>query len=276
MLTLDGLLASLNLEPIADGRFRAQNAEADRPVVFGGQLLAQSIVAATTVDPEKLVKTVHAVFARAGTPDAPLDVDVECLHRGRAMASTTVTFTQADRLIARAQVLLSADEPDVIHHADPVGDVPAPGDAQERAVDDGPWQIRYARGVDIRDPELTGPPDLDVWTRFVGAPDDRVVSQALLAYATDGFLIGTAMRPHAGVGQSQAHVTLSTGVLSHTITFHEPCSAAEWLLLSQHSTHAGGGRCYGRGNVFTEDGRLVASFVQDAMIRPLQSSSSKL
>jgi acyl-CoA thioesterase-2 len=273
MLTLDGLLASLVIEPVADGRYLAPNVDGDQPVVFGGQLLAQSIVAATTVDPDKSVKTVHAVFARAGVPESPLDISVECLHRGRAMASTTVTFTQSDRLIARAQVLLSADEPNLIHHADEMAPVPAPGDTQERVVDDGPWQIRYARGVDIRDPELTGPPDLEVWTKFVGAPDDRILSQALLAYATDGFLIATAMRPHAGIGQSQAHVTLSTGVLSHTITFHEPFSAAEWLLLLQHSVHAGHGRCYGQGNVFTEDGKLVASFVQDAMIRPMQGVS---
>ena len=77
-----------------------------------------------------------------------------------------------------------------------------------------------------------GPPELDVWVRFVGAPDDPATDQALVAYSTDGFLIGTAMRPHAGVGQAQAHVTLSTGVLSHTLTFHEPCPAAEWHLLS--------------------------------------------
>jgi acyl-CoA thioesterase-2 len=97
------------------------------------------------------------------------------------------------------------------------------------------------------------------------------VSQSLLAFATDGFLIGTAMRPHEGVGQAQAHVTLSTGVLSHTITFHEPLYAGDWHLLSHHSTHAGHGRCYGRANVFSVDGALVASFVQDAMIRPMRT-----
>ena len=130
---------------------------------------------------------------------------------------------------------------------------------------------RYAcvGGVDINDPDAVGPAELDVWTRFAGAPDHPGTSQALLAYATDGFLIGTAMRPHAGVGQAQAHKTLSTGVLSHTITFHEPFSVADWLLLSHHSPYAGRGRSYGRADVFTEDGRFVASFVQDNMIRAM-------
>jgi acyl-CoA thioesterase-2 len=135
--------------------------------------------------------------------------------------------------------------------------------------------VRIAGDADITDPERTGPPDLDVWTRFVGAPHDAAMSQALLAYATDGFLIGTAMRPHEGVGQAQAHVTLSTGVLSHTLTFHEPLYAGDWMLLSHHSPYAGHGRCYGRADVFGEDGSLVASFVQDGMIRPMPAGNKR-
>ena len=117
------------------------------------------------------------------------------------------------------------------------------------------------------DPDLVGPPELDVWARFVGAPDDPAVDQALLAFSTETFLIGTAMRPHEGVGQSQAHVTLSTGVLTHTITYHEPCRAAEWHLLQMWASYTGHGRSFGRGDIFDLEGRMVGSFVQDAMIR---------
>jgi acyl-CoA thioesterase II len=162
-------------------------------------------------------------------------------------------------------VLLSADEPDLIRHADGIGDVAAPPDGGSA----GEWDIAIVGEVDLSDPALVGPPDLDVWTRFSGAPPDGGVSQALLAFATDGFLIGTAMRPHEGVGQAQAHQTLSTGVISHTITFHEPFRASEWMLLRQHSSYAGRGRSYGRADVFSSDCRLVASFVQDAMIRAM-------
>jgi len=115
-----------------------------------------------------------------------------------------------------------------------------------------------------------------VWIRFVGAPDDPGTDQALVAYSTDGFLIGTAMRPHAGIGQAQAHRTLSTGVLSHTLTFHERCPASEWHLLEQWSSYAGHGRSYGRGDIFRRDGQLAASFVQDAMIRARSGGSGKL
>jgi acyl-CoA thioesterase len=84
------------------------------------------------------------------------------------------------------------------------------------------------------------------------------------------------MRPHIGVGQAQAHQTLSTGVLSHTITFHEPVDASEWMLLSHHSSAAGRGRSYGRADVFRTDGALVASYVQDNMIRARTGAPGKL
>ena len=271
MLTIESLVGSLQLEEIIPDRYRAPNAESGHGVIFGGQLLAQSIVAGLAGHDDKRVKTVHTVFARGGRPDAPVEIAVDRMHSGRAFASSTVTISQGDRLCTRSLVLLTADEPDFIRHADPGPEVPGPGEGAAPAEHDGAeaWQIRFAGDVDINDPALVGPPDLDVWTRFVGAPDDPAVDQALLAFATDGFLIATAMRPHEGVGQALAHVTVSTGVISHTLTFHEPASAGDWLLLSHHSPYAGRGRSYGTADVFRADGALVASYVQDAMIRPL-------
>lgn len=270
MLTIESLVGSLHLEETAPDRYRAPNAESGHGVIFGGQLLAQSIVAGLAGHDGKRVKTVHTVFARGGRPDAPVEIAVDRMHSGRAFASSTVTISQGDRLCTRSLVLLTADEPDFIRHADPAPGVPAPGDddGSGGGPDQGAWQVRIVGDVDVNDPELVGPADLDVWTRFVGAPDDPAVDQALLAFATDGFLIATAMRPHPGVGQAQAHVTVSTGVVSHTLTFHEPAHAGDWLLLSHHSPYAGRGRSYGTADVFRADGALVASFVQDAMIRP--------
>jgi acyl-CoA thioesterase II len=273
VVTIDSLVRSLALDPVGPDRYRADNAETGHGVVFGGQLLAQSVVAGLAGQDGKTVKTVHTIFARGGRPDAPVEIAVDRMHAGRAFASSTVTISQGDRLCARSLVLLSADEPDFIRHADPVPAAPGPEDGAAPAGEGGgAWQVRIAGDVDINDPEAVGPADLDVWTRFVGAPDDPAIDQALLAYATDGFLIATAMRPHAGVGQSQAHVTVSTGVVSHTLTFHEPAPAAEWLLLSHHSPYAGRGRCYGTADVFRADGEMVASFVQDGMIRPLDAA----
>jgi len=265
---LTELLDVLRLEPAGEGRFRAQNfGAAPGGVVFGGQLLAQTIVAAAATDPAKEVKSVHTIFARGGALDTPLDIDVDVMHSGRAFGSVTVTISQGDRLCTRSLVLLSASEPDLIRHQDPMPAVDPPAAATPSGHGGDWWEIRTVGGVDLSDPDAVGPPELSVWTRFPDAPTDLTTARALLAYATDGFLIGTAMRPHEGVGQALAHVSISTSVITHTLTFHEPFDPGHWLLLAQESPYAGRGRSYGRGTVFTEDGRLVASFVQENMIR---------
>src|SRR4029079_15296176 len=111
------------------------------------------------------------------------------------------------------------------------------------------------------------PPELRLWIRYSDPVPSRPLNQALLCNCTGTTLIGTAMLPHPEIGQEQAHRTLSTGVLGHTIAFHEPVSVNEWLLLDQRSIQAAHGRTHGRARVFDQAGRLVASYVQDAMIR---------
>lgn len=272
MVPLDSFLGSLALEAVGPDRFRAENADAGAGVIFGGQLLAQSVAAGVAGEPEKRVKTVHTVFARGGSPDSPVDIVVDRMHRGRALASSTVTISQGETLCARSLVLLSADEPDFIHHANPAPALSPPDGVSAQSKPLGAFETVVVDDVDISDPELVGPPDLDVWVRVAGAPDDPMVDQALLAFISDGFLIATAMRPHAGVGQAQAHKSVTTSVVSHTITFHEPFSLSDWLLLAHHSDHAGSGRAHGRAEVHSADGRLVASYVQDAVVRAARTA----
>jgi acyl-CoA thioesterase len=276
MPTIDAFLEALTLEPIGEDRYRGINLPSPHGVVFGGQLLAQSVIAGLTGQEGKAVKTIHTVFARGASHEAPLDVAVERMHAGRSVASSTVTISQGDQICTRSLLLFSALEDDVIRHADARRSASSPADVAGDVRGEGAWEIGIVDNVDLSDPELVGPPELDVWVRFAGAPDDPATDQALVAYSTDGFLIGTAMRPHAGVGQAQAHHTLSTGVLSHTLTYHERCPAAEWHLLEQRSTYAGHGRSYGRGEIFRSDGQLAASFVQDAMIRARSGGAGKL
>ena len=271
---LQPVLDSLELEPTGPGRYRAGHASLGHGVVFGGQLLAQSIVAVREGGGGKPVKTIHTVFTRGGSPDLPLDIDVEDLAEGRTIASRSVSIRQDGRLCTRSTILLSADEPDLIRHADPGPERRAPILGEDGAGSG--WDVEVVGAVDINDPDAVGPAELEVWSRFRGAPDDPLLGQALLAFATDGFLIGTAMRPHPGVGQAQAHRTLSTGVLSHTLTFHEPFSGADWVLMTHRSPYAGRGRSYGRADVFSTDGRLLASFVQDNLIRAKADRSGPL
>jgi acyl-CoA thioesterase II len=128
-------------------------------------------------------------------------------------------------------------------------------------------ELRVVGGVDTSDPDSIGPAELFIWIRLPSTGGDQALAQAMLAYGTDGFLIGTAMRPHAGIGQNMAHQNIATGVVSHTLTFHEPIETGTWLLMAHESPYAGRGASYGRALVFTQDGRLVASFVQENMIR---------
>lgn len=262
-------LAALDLVPAGDGSWTGSNTGHGRGVIFGGQLLAQTIVAAAGSVEGKRVRSVQTVFARGGSRDEGVTLRVEPMHLGRSFASVTVSVVQGDRLCCRSLVLLDAPDDDLVRHVAPMPvDVSPPTVAEE-----GWWQVETVGGVALTDPGV-GPPELGVWTRFPGAPDDVATAQAMLAYASDGFLIGTAMRPHEGFDQSMAHVTVATTVLTHTISFHDTFDAADWLLLSHRSTFAGGGRAHGGAVVHTADGRHVASFVQDSMLRAMAPRTS--
>jgi acyl-CoA thioesterase II len=270
---LPHLPEALRPEPLDEHRYAVVNTgdAEQRDVVFGGQLLAQAIVAASLRHPGKDVRSIQAVFARPGRTDATTELAVESMHDGRSFASDTVTAWQGDRLCARFIVLLDADEPDVVRHDVAMPRVPGPDDAAPT----GPAGLVYP-GSDLRivdDVDLwnvdapVGPAETFFWTKGPALPDDASVHRAVLAWATDGFLIGTALRPHAGINQNDAHRGLSTGVVAHTIVFHEPFRADEWLLLAHESPYAGRGRSFGNADVFTEDARYVASYVQTNMIR---------
>jgi acyl-CoA thioesterase II len=263
------ILSSFALERLGHTSFRGPSVPDERrPVVFGGQIMGQMIVAASTSDPTKQVRSLHVIFARAGTVKLPVDIDLDPVHSGRALGSVGATAAQGDRVLSRGLLLLDAGEPDVIRHQIPSMPHAGPDDAPPVAGPDQPGvQFRIVDGVDLMTTAATGPAELDVWVRFLDVPDDPPLHQALLSWYTDPFLIAAAMRPHEGIGQAQAHETLSTGVISHTLTFHESFRADEWMLIANRSVHAGAGRTYGEGHVFREDGRLVASFVQENMVR---------
>lgn len=280
-MTIDpeALPSILRLEPVGEARYRVSNEgdPATNNVVFGGQLLAQMVMAAAHSD-GKSIKTISAIFARAARVDADTEISVDTFHSGRAFASHTVSVWQGDRLCARGSVLCHATEADVIaHQVDrPTATPPDEGcPASDHAVFPGAEYV-IADDVDLVDSSgPTGPAELSVWYRSRHTPDDLIVNQAVLAWGTDGFLIGTAMRPHAGVAYDRAHVDLSTGVISHTLTFHRGFSMHDWLLMSHEAPFAGGGRSYGRCHIHDSEGTLVASYVQDAMIREMPKGSQR-
>jgi acyl-CoA thioesterase len=269
------IVTSFVLEQTGPLSYRGQSvADERRPVVFGGQIMGQMIVAAAMHEPDKRVKSLHTVFARAGTVTLPVDLALDPFLSGRAFGSIAASATQGDRMLSRGLLLLDRGEPDVIRHQVPKMTVGDPDD-WDRAEGSGELgvDLRVVDGVDLMSSAVTGPPELYVWVRWQEVPGEFEVHQALLSWFTDPFLIGAAMRPHEGIGQDQAHETLSTGVITHTLTFHEDFRSDDWLLIANHSQHAGGGRTYGDGHVFTQEGKLVASFVQTNMIRQFRADA---
>jgi acyl-CoA thioesterase-2 len=264
---LGHMLEALSLEEIGPATYEAPHVEAGRGVVFGGQLIAQAIVASSREHPEKRPRAVHTLFAQGVLADEPAEIRVESMHGGRNLASATVSFCQHDRICARSLVLLDVDEPDLIRHARPMPVVPDPDPAKATADPLAAPETLIVGDVDIIDPERSGPPSLQMWVRFAGAPADDVTLRALLAYPTDGWLIATALRPHLGFGQAMAHREISTGVVSHSISFEALFAPEDWLLIDHESVHAGNGRTFGRADIYAQDGRLVASFSQDALVR---------
>jgi acyl-CoA thioesterase len=264
----DPILSSFVVERIGEHVYRGPSVPDERrPVVFGGQIIGQLIAAAAQFDPAKPVRSLHVIFARTGTVELPVVIALTPIQSGRAFATLGATTTQGDRVLSQASILLDAGEDDVIRHQIPVLTTSGPmATPAVEALHSGA-EIRVVDSVDLMTSAVTGPPELFVWVRWQDLPDAVAMHQAALAWYTDPFLIGAAMRPHEGIGQEQAHESISTGVISHTLTFHEPFRADEWLLIANRSPYAGHGRTYGEGQVFTEAGKLVASFVQVAMIR---------
>jgi acyl-CoA thioesterase len=131
-----------------------------------------------------------------------------------------------------------------------------------------------AREVPVPDPVTAdGTPARHLWLRMPTLIDSVAANQAIVAWCQPGFVIELAMRPHRGTTDiREAHRSISTGVISHTSHFHDPADVSRWLLLTQEATFAGNGRVGGGGAVFTEDGRLVSTFQQDAMVRGGESS----
>ncbi|MEO7429392.1 MAG: acyl-CoA thioesterase domain-containing protein [Acidimicrobiales bacterium] len=268
MFDLDGLIQCLQLTEVAPGLVEGQNLDIGYHRVFGGQILAQVLMAAAAASPDKSVKSLTVLFPREGDTSKPMRYEVDKLQDGRTFGTTRITATQDDKVISAAIVSVHADE-DGLHRSDGPPVVGSPDAATPLDMPMVPWDVRAVDSVDLTAREV-GPPRFEMWMRAPAVGDDRAVHQALLAHATDLTLIGTELRPFEGVSQADSTVTLHTAVTSHSMWFHQPFRIDEWLLVAQASPVVANGRGFGRGEVFTEAGECVASFAQESMIRRLE------
>ncbi len=250
-------------------RFTARNQHLEYHRVFGGQLLAQFVRAAGVACPDKTPKSLHAVFPREGRADEPVTYDVTRHHEGRSFGTLSITASQSKGPIGVATVSVHTAEsgPDR-QSVEPVGEVPGP--EHDVALDLIPWQTRSVTDLDAT---TTGAPEFELWMRT--PPVDPELAPALAAYATDLTLIGTALRPHTGLSQRGNGTQFTSAVTSHTIWFHRPFTTEGWLLLRQQSPLLAHGRCFGRGDLLTSDGTLVASYGQEALLRIPNGNDAK-
>jgi acyl-CoA thioesterase-2 len=273
------LLDLFDVQPAEADRYTGDTGIAgadERQVVEGTQVLAQAIVAVAKRFPDKSVRSAHAVFARAVMVGPPVELDIEVVHEGRSTGTAVVSVQQNGRRCITVTALVDVPSPDVIRHHLPRPDVAPPAAANPSPMPMAGREVRLVDVVDVNSPDEVGPPELYAWVHYDTIPTRDDLAKALVAYFTGHLGISTTMRAHRGIGTSQAHLTVSTAPMTITVSFHEPVSWTGWLLYTHESTQVGAGMSYVRGTVHTEDGELLASFAQEALIRPLRQTDTAI
>lgn len=274
------LIDLLDLEPIEDNLFRGRQPQTSMQRVFGGQVAAHALVAATrTVRPEYVVHSLHSYFLRPGDTSVPIVYDVEDVRNGRSFATRRVIARQHGRPIFALTSNFQIPE-DGFEHQDRMPEVPAPEDcpslmsARAGVNDVEEWEREWAvldvrfvgdskPGHVLEDPMFPGRARL--WLRINGMlPDDPLVHRAAFTYASDMTLLAATLVAHDRYIASE---DVQAASLDHAIWFHRPFRADEWFLYDQHSPSASGGRGLALARVFTQDGRLVADVAQEGLIR---------
>jgi acyl-CoA thioesterase II len=277
---LDKLLDLLDLEQIEVNIFRGRSPDERRQRVFGGQVAGQALVAAgRTVPADRPVHSLHAYFISPGDPSAPLVYTVDRVRDGRSFTTRRVSAIQHGRTIFTLSASFHHLEPGP-EHAGPMPQAPPPEQVERNAdrltrllgevpaqVPETPIDVRSVGPMSVeaaRDPALRGTSNL-IWLRVVGdLPDDPLLHVCLMTYASDLTLLDSVLTGH---GLSFLDGRTAGASLDHAMWFHRPFRADRWLLYAQESPVAHAARGLARGQVFTADGNLVVSVMQEGLIR---------
>lgn len=280
---LHTLLDVLNLEQIEINIFRGNNRDIGSGRVFGGQVLAQALIAAgRTVDPDRIAHSVHAYFILPGDVNAPIVYDVDRIRDGGSFTTRSIRAIQHGRPIFNMSVSFHRPEPGCAHQSDMPVNLPDPESVTDehdlvlRIADRFPEVIRPAitrkrafhfRPIDPLDlfsPDERPPQNLYWFKTIEPIGDDPLIHQALLCYASDHGLLPVSLRPHK---LSWIQPNMQVASLDHALWLHRPFRVDEWLLYSTDSPNAYGARGFSRGQIFQQDGTLVASVAQEGLIR---------
>jgi acyl-CoA thioesterase-2 len=284
---LENLIATLTLEPLEDNLFRGPRSSEGWQRVYGGLVLSQSLVAAAlTVDPSRPIHSLHGYFLLAGDPEREIIYDVERIRDGGSFTTRRVRAIQHGRAIFSMSASFHKIE-EGFDHQSAMPQVPAPEtlpSAKELMTgmmanlpDTMKAYWRREHPIDVRITDVSRyasrkpqAPAQAIWLRANGGlPDSPYLHQAVLAYASDFTLLDTALIAH---GKLLFDRDVQLASLDHAMWFHRPFRADDWLLYVQDSPSAHGARGYCRGSIFDRQGHLVASTVQEGLMRPRETA----
>jgi acyl-CoA thioesterase II len=276
------LIATLTLEPLEDNLFRGRKASEGWQRVYGGQVLGQSLsAAALTVAPDRAIHSLHGYFLLAGDPESDIIYDVERIRDGGSFTTRRVRGIQHGRAIFAMSASFHRAETGYEHQSDmpnapPPESLPSAKELMAGVMARLPdnmrayWSREHPLDVRIVDASRYAsreprPPEQAIWLKTNGVlPNDPHIHQAVLAYASDFTLLDTALIAH---GKLLFDKDIQLASLDHAMWFHRPFRADDWLLYVQDSPSASGARGYCRGVVYDRQGRLVASAVQEGLMR---------
>lgn len=275
------LVELLDLSPIGDDHFQGDSEDLGFPNVFGGQVLGQALMAASRTVEGRLCHSLHAYFLRPGNQSLPIDYEVQRVRDGgsfsvrrviarqdgKEILTGSMSFQVAEEGFEHQLTMPEAPAPETLRSEQEWGELLAPQVPEKMRpilTRDRPIEIRPVNPVNPLKPEKR-PPHKQSWFRAQGhLPDDPVLHRCLLTYASDFQFLGTSLNPHGLTFMSK---NLQVASLDHAIWFHRDFRMDEWLLYDKDSPSASAGRGFNRGNFFNQDGVLVASTTQEALIR---------
>ncbi len=281
-VVLDELLALLKLEVIEQGIFRGQSQDLGFRALFGGQVMGQALSAAKeTVSDDRFVHSLHSYFLRAGDASKPVVYEVEDIRNGASFSARRVQAIQNGKAIYYLTASFQHNEGG-FSHQDVMPDVPGPekvasyndflvehqhllpDEMREKFLREKPIEIRPIQPYNWFKPEKTNS-RCQIWLKANGdLPNDLRVHTEMLAYASDFHFLPTALLPH-GVSHLLPNFQIAT--VDHAMWFHRPFRLDEWLLYCMDSPSASNGRGLVRGQIFNQQGELVASTMQEGVIR---------
>ncbi|UDL87575.1 acyl-CoA thioesterase II [Mesorhizobium sp. PAMC28654] len=279
---MDELLDILDLEKLEHNLYRGRSPQVEWQRVFGGQTIAQALVAAQrTVEPDRHVHSLHGYFMRPGDIKVPIIYEVDRIRDGGSFTTRRVLAIQHGQAIFSLEASFQVDEKGLEHQFTLPGDVPPPEGLQTQRellekAEHVPAAIRRfwarERPLELRPVNLEHyesrdklPPRQNVWIRLAGpVPDDRALQSVLLAYLSDMTLLDTSTFAH---GRGLFDPDIQAASLDHSMWFHRQHPLDGWLLYVQDSPSSSGSRGFSRGTLYARDGTLIASVAQEGLIR---------